>query len=380
MYPRAVAIPELVRSKSLFLLGPRQTGKSTLLRTAFPEARFVDLLEAGTFRELSARPETLRESLSPRETLVVIDEIQKLPSLLDEVQAMIDRNKAVRFVLTGSSARKLRGGRANLLAGRAWVANLHPLVSAELGRGTLDRRLNVGSLPAVFDSAQPEEDLNAYVGVYLREEIRAEGLLRSVETFSRLLEVAALVNGRILNYTSVANDVGMPPRTVREHFQVLADTLIGSQLPAMRTTGKRKPVATSKFYFFDVGVANVLMRRARVLPGSEAYGSALEHLVFLELRAYLDYQRLRHQLTYWRTQSGHEVDFVVGETVAIEVKGTRRVAPADLKGLRALGEELRLQKRLVVTTEPRARTLDDGIVVLPVETFLQQLWAGQIVR
>ncbi len=380
MYARTLALADLVRRKSVFLLGPRQTGKSTLLRQQFPKARFVDLLEANTFRELSARPETLRQSLTPADTVVIIDEIQKLPALLDEVQAMIDRNKALRFVLTGSSARKLRHGRANLLAGRAWFAGLHPLVSAELGPGSLDHRLNVGSLPAVFDSAHPGEDLNAYVGVYLQEEIRAEGLLRSVETFSRLLEVAALSNGQILNYTSVASDVGMPPRTVREHFQVLEDTLIGAQLPAYRKTHKRKPVATSKFYFFDVGVANALMKRSVIRPGSELYGSALEHQIFLELRAYLDYRRLSHELTFWRTHAGYEVDFLVGDTIAIEVKASSRISPRDLRGLQALSEDVRLTKRIVVCTEPRTRTLDDGVVVMPVERFMQRLWADEIVE
>ena len=379
MYARALALPDLVRRKSVFLLGPRQTGKSTLLRQQFPDARYVDLLEANTFRELSAHPESLRQTLSPREPLVIIDEIQKLPSLLDEVQAMLDRNASLRFVLTGSSARKLKRGRANLLAGRAWFAHLHPLVSSELGPGTLDRRLNVGSLPAVFDSPDSGEDLNAYVGVYLQEEIRAEGLLRSVETFSRLLEIAALTNGQLLNYTSVASDVGMPPRTVREHFQVLEDTLLGAQLPAYRRTRKRKPVATAKFYFFDVGVANTLMKRSLIRPGSELYGFALEHLIFLELRAYLDYRRLNHELTFWRTHAGHEVDFVVGDDIAVEVKATTRVSPRDLKGLTALAEEVPLKQRLVVANELRTRTLDDGVVVLPVETFLRRLWADDIV-
>jgi len=217
------------------------------------------------------------------------------------------------------------------------------------------------------------------VGVYLQEEIRAEGLLRSVETFSRLLEVAALSNGQILNYTSVASDVGMPPRTVREHFQVLEDTLIGTQLPAYRRTQKRKPVATSKFYFFDVGVANALMKRSTIRPGSELYGAALEHLILLELRAYLDYRRLGHELTFWRTHAGHEVDFLIGDTVAVEVKATSRVSPRDLKGLKALTEDLRLSKRIVVCTEPRTRTLDDGVVVMPVERFMQQLWADEII-
>ncbi|MBM3789769.1 MAG: ATP-binding protein [Acidobacteria bacterium] len=380
MYPRILNLPQLVKHRSLFLLGPRQTGKSTLLRSTFPEARFVDLLEANTFRELSAYPETLRQSLQPTEKLIVIDEVQKLPALLDEAQAIIDRDKTIRFILTGSSARRLRRGQANLLAGRAWFCRLHPLVSAEVGGISLIRRLNTGSLPAVLDSADPLEDLRACVGVYLKEEIRAESLVRSVESFSRFLEVAAMTNTHILNYTSVSNDTGIPARTVREHYQILEDTLIGFQLPPFRQTRKRKPVATAKFYFFDVGVANVLMKRGRIEPGSELYGSALEHQVFLELRAYLDYHRVDQDITFWRTHTGHEVDFIVGGTVAIEVKATRRVSLGDLKGLLALDEEMRLERKIIVAGEPRQRVTDQGITVLPVEEFFRQLWDGGLIE
>ena len=245
MYKRLLPVSDLVKHRSLFLFGPRQTGKSTLLRQTFPDARYIDLLEANTFRELSAYPETLRQSLAPREKLVIIDEVQKLPVLLDEAQALIDRNKQLRFIFTGSSARKLKRGQANLLAGRAWFCRLHPLVSTEVSYKDLNRRLNIGSLPAIFDSAAPREDLNAYVGGYLKEEIRAEGLVRSIESFSRFLEVAALTNAHVLNYTSVSNDAGIPPRTVREHYQILEDTLIGFQLPPYQRTRKRKPVATA---------------------------------------------------------------------------------------------------------------------------------------
>lgn len=378
MHPRIFPIEDLIRHRSLFLLGPRQTGKSTLLRHTFPNARYVDLLEANTFRELSAFPETLRQSLQPGEKLIIIDEVQKLPGLLDEVQAMIDRDKTLRFILTGSSARKLKRGQANLLAGRAWFCRLHPLVSKELSYKGLDRRLNIGSLPAVFDSAAPREDLKAYVGGYLQEEIRAEGLVRSIESFSRFLEVAALTNTHLLNYTSVSNDTGIPARTVREHYHMLEDTLLGFQLPPYRRTLKRKPVATAKFYFFDVGVANVLMKRGEIQAGSELYGSALEHQVFLELRAYLDYRRLDRELTFWRTHSGHEVDFVVGGEIGIEVKGSRRVSPGDLKGLLALGEEVRLKHRIVVCREWRERTTDEGITVLPAGTFLERLWEDRL--
>lgn len=378
MYSRWLPIGDLVRHRSLFLLGPRQTGKSTLLRQTFPHARYIDLLEADTFRELSTRPETLRQTLDPRDTLIVIDEIQKLPGLLDEVQALIDRNRDLRFVLTGSSARKLKRGSANLLAGRAWFTRLHPLVSAELPADTLMRRLNVGSLPAVFDSPVPGEDLHAYVSVYLQEEIRAEGLVRSLERFSRFLEVAALTNGHILNFANVSNDTGVPVRTVREHYQMLEDTLIGFQLPAFRQQRKRKPVATAKFYFFDVGVANTLMKRGNIAPGSELFGAALEHLVLLEVKAYLDYRRIDLPLTFWRTHAGHEVDLVVGDSVAIEVKGSSRVTPSDAKGLAALSEETTLTTRIIVSMERLPRMTDDGVRVLPVETFFSELWAGRL--
>jgi predicted AAA+ superfamily ATPase len=378
MYPRALDLQALLSHRSVFLLGPRQTGKSTLLRHVYPKARYVDLLEADTFRELSAYPETLRQTLRPSDKLIIIDEVQKLPRLLDEVQALIDRDKSLRFVLTGSSARKLKRGSANLLAGRAWFARLHPLVSPELSYEHLTRRLNVGGLPAIFDSLRPHEDLKAYVGGYLQEEIRAEGLVRSIENFSRFLEVAALTNGQLLNYASVSNDTAIPARTIREHYQMLEDTLVGFQLPPFRRSRRRKPVGTPKFYFFDVGVANALMRRGEIRPRSELYGSALEHLVFLELRAYLDYRRIDADLTFWRTHAGHEVDFVVGTDTAIEVKATPRVTPRDEQGLTALGEETRLKRRIVVATEPRERTTDSGTLVLPVTTFLRQLWEGRL--
>ena len=377
MYRRALDLKKLVRHKSLFLLGPRQTGKSTLARATFPDAVFYDLLEAHTFRELAARPEYLRETLPPNARVVVVDEIQKLPSLLDEIQLLIDRNKSLRFVLTGSSGRKLKRGGANLLAGRAWFSRLHPLVSQEVDYERLVTRLNRGSLPAILDSPHYREDLRAYVGSYLREEIQAEGLTRSIQNFGRFLDVAGLTNGEPINFTSVASDAGMPPSTVREHYQILEDTLVGHQLPAYQKTVKRKPVATSKFYFFDVGVANALRRTGTIQEGSEAYGRALEHLLFLELRSFLDYHRLDEELTYWRSLSRFEVDFVVSSKVAIEVKAKARVSPRDYKGLLALAEEVRLKRKIVVCNEKRRRHTDDGIEIVPVETFLGELWAGK---
>jgi predicted AAA+ superfamily ATPase len=379
MYKRILDLREILKHKSVFLFGPRQTGKSTLVRETFPDAAFYDLLEADTFRELSARPEYLRQTLNPQQAVLVVDEIQKLPALLDEIQLLIERNKKLRVVLTGSSARKLKRGAANLLGGRAWVCRLHPLVSPELSYGRLLDRLNRGSLPPFIDSEHSVEDLKAYVGTYLREEIRAEGLTRSIENFSRFLEIAGLTSGEQINFAAVANDAGFPPRTVREHYQILEDTLVGYQLPAYQKTSKRKPVATAKFYFFDVGVANTLKRTPVIVEGSEAYGRALEHLIFLELRSFLDYRRLDHDLTYWRSRSQFEVDFVVGDKFGIEVKAKSRVSPRDYKGLAALNEEIRLKRKIVICRENRQRRDDDGTEIMPPSQFLKALWAGNLI-
>ncbi|MBI4412061.1 MAG: ATP-binding protein [Deltaproteobacteria bacterium] len=367
----------MLEHKSVFLFGPRQTGKTTFLAKRYPKARTFNLLEADVFRDLSANPEYMRQRIRPLDRIVVIDEVQKLPALLDEVQLILDRDKNIRFILTGSSARKLKRGGVNLLAGRAWTCHMHPLVSVEVGPGRLLHRINRGGLPPMLDSPLPHEELKAYVGTYLQEEIRAEGLTRSIENFSRFLTVAGLSNGQLVNFTKAGNDAQVPPRTVREYYQVLEDTLILHQLSPFQKTKKRKPVATSKYYFFDVGVANHLMNRREILPGSPEFGPTLEHLVFLEIKAYLDYERLDIPLTFWRSQTKLEVDFLVGDGVAIEVKGTRQVSEADLKGLKTLAEERELKRKIVVGGEAAFRKTNDGIEIWPVEPFLEALWAGE---
>jgi predicted AAA+ superfamily ATPase len=374
MYPRLLDLGPELQHRSVLLFGARQTGKSTLLRTRFKQARCVDLLAADTYRQLSFRPESLRESLNPTESLIIIDEIQKLPSLLDEVHLLIERNKALRFILTGSSARKLRRGGANLLGGRAWTRYLFPLVWTEHGRRDLSRLLLHGSLPSVIDSPNPSEDLKQYVGVYLAEEIRAEALTRSIEAFSRFLTVAARSNGEQLNFTKIGNDAQVPPRTVREFFSVLVDTLVGFELLPYQKTKLRKAVATSKFYFFDIGVAHALQGVGEVIAGTPAYGRALEHLIASELRAYLSYRHSDEPLTYFRSRSQMEVDFVIGDRVAIEVKASGHVGPRDTRGLLALAEDVRLKKNLIVCTERESRWLDRGIEVVPVSDFLDRLW------
>lgn len=380
MYRRYVQVTHIIERKSVFLVGPRQTGKSTLLRTLFPEARYVDLLEADTFRELSAHPEALRQKLQPAENLVIIDEVQKLPSLLDEVQLLIDRNKNLRFILTGSSARKMKRGAANLLGGRAYFLNFHPLVSEELGGGAtriLDR-CNYGSLPSIIDSPSPKRDLDTYVGIYLKEEIQAEALTRSIENFSRVLNFSAHLNTEQINYTKIGNDAGVPPRTVRDYFQIFSDTLIAHILPAFQKTTKRKPVSTDKFYFFDLGVARSLARTGPVEFETPGFGKTLEHLVFLELLAYRDYNWKDFSLHYWRSQSQFEVDFIINDSIAIEVKASARVSQQDLKGLRALSEDLLMQRKIVVCNESEKRMVGD-IEIVPIGQFLSDLWNHCIV-
>jgi predicted AAA+ superfamily ATPase len=385
MYRRFLDLPTLAAARSFFLLGPRQTGKSTLLRTSFPDSLFFDLLDAQTFRSLAASPNLIGDrarALKGRRRVVIVDEIQKMPELLDEIHRVMELEKSLRFILTGSSARKLRTRGRNLLGGRAGLVRMHPIVYPELGTVSPRRPwtdlLRWGGLPSVLDSETPKEHLQAYVGLYLQEEIRAEGLARSVPNFSRFLETAAAMNGEILNYTKLGNDAQLSPRTVRDYFGILQDTLIGDLLPPFQRTRTRKAVATEKFYFFDVGVTNALVERWDVPLRTPEYGRVLEHLVEREMRGALDYFRSDRHLFFWRSLSRIEVDFVVVEgqkpTVAIEVKASRSVSPQDLKGLRAFGEDWPRVRKIVVALESHPRTTEDRIEILPAEQFLSRLW------
>jgi predicted AAA+ superfamily ATPase len=358
----------------LFLLGPRQTGKSTLLKTQFPHAIYIDLLHNDTFRMLSRAPETLRELVTSSQNIVIIDEVQKLPVLLDEVQALIDRDSDLRFILTGSSARKLKRGAANLLGGRALFYSLHPLVSKEVAFDRLEDQLCRGSMPGILDSELYWEDLKAYVGSYLREEIQAEGLTRSIENFSRFLDFCAHLNGEQMNYTKIGNDADISPRTIKDYVKILEDTLVGYCVPPFRSKSGRKTVATEKFYLFDVGVAHALLGRKSIERGTPDFGKALEHYVFLELKAKIDYGRFDQKISYWRTQNQLEVDFVLDDSIAIEVKGTGRVTASDLKGLIAIKEDLPIKRAILVCTESHKRITESGIEIIPIGEFCRELW------
>ena len=372
--PRLLDLRSRLEERSHFLLGPRQTGKSTLVRHQLAEAVVYNLLDSRVFLELSQRPTRLREELDESGRVVVIDEIQKLPQLLDEVHLLIEERR-LRFLLTGSSARKLRRGGVNLLGGRARQLVLHPFVRRELPEFDLLRALNFGLLPSIYLSSDPQADLNAYAGLYLREEVAAEGLARNIPAFGRFLAVAALCNGTMLNHTAIANDAQVPRTTVHEYFRILEDTLLAATLPGWRRSTSRKPIVSSKFYFFDTGVVRQLRNQGEIRERSPAFGAAFETYLFHELRSYLDYTG-GGQLHYWRSTSGFEVDFILNDSTAVEVKGKETVSDRDLRGLRALREERLLRHYLVVSCETRPRTVG-GIRILPWTEFLDRLWDGE---
>jgi predicted AAA+ superfamily ATPase len=374
---RYLDVRGIVSNRSCFLFGPRQTGKSTLIRQQFEGVPVYDLLDQTLFLRLSRNPALIRQALTPETSLVVIDEIQKMPELLNEVQLMIE-NHGVRFLLTGSSARSLRRRGVNLLGGRARSRSLHPFVRAELGeRFDLERALEWGLLPPIYFSDAPDEDLAAYAGDYLKEEIAAEAAVRNVGAFSRFLEVAAHAHGQMINFASMANDAQVPASTVREYYQILKDTFLAHEVPAYTETRKRKAISTSKYYLFDIGLARHLQGRRGVAPGTPEYGSAFESFIFQELKAFCDYHVLPTP-QYWRSKSQFEVDFIVGD-LAIEVKAKPNVGPRDLRGLRALREEEVVNRHLVVSLEPMPRTVD-GVEILPWADFLERLWRGELVN
>lgn len=371
---RRLNLPAMLKRKSFFLLGPRQTGKTSLVRHTLKDVKVYDLLDTALFLELSQNPGRIAEELTSKDRIVVIDEIQRLPVLLNEVHRLIE-GRGIRFLLTGSSARKLRSRGVNLLGGRARTKYLHPLTCRELGRHfDLFRAIERGLLPSIYFSDDPRADLQAYAGSYLQQEIIAEGAARNVPAFSRFLKVAALCNGTIVNFTNVANDAQVPRTTVYEYFEILKDTLILHELPAWRRSVKRKPLASSKYYFFDIGVVSQLQGR-EFRPGTPEFGEAFETYIMHELRSYIDYGS-DEPLSYWRSTTGFEVDFILGEHTAIEVKAKENVSVQDLKSLRALAEEKKLKRYLCVSLSPRTRTVD-GIVVLPYKRFLDSLWNGE---
>jgi len=371
---RILDLPALLKKKSYFLFGPRQTGKTFLIRHSLTNARIYDLLDTSTYLSLSRDPGRIGQELTPEDRIVVIDEIQRLPHLLNEVHRLIE-SQGVHFLLTGSSARKLRRGGVNLLGGRARTKYLRPLTYKELGdQFDLHRAIERGLLPSIYFSDDARADLEAYAGLYLQQEIVAEGATRNIPAFSRFLKAAAFCNGTIVNFTNVANDAQVARTTVYEYFEILKDTLVLHELPAWRKTKKRKPLASSKYYFFDVGVVSSLQGRA-FRPGTPEFGEAFETYLMHELTSYSDYVS-GEPLNFWRSTTGFEVDFIIGGHTAVEVKAKSNVSQQDLRALRALAEEKGLKRYLCVSLERRARKVE-GVLVIPLEEFLEALWNGE---
>jgi predicted AAA+ superfamily ATPase len=366
--------------QSIFFWGPRQTGKSTLLKNVFAEALWFDLLLSDLYKRLLINPEYLRETILAQEKkIVVIDEIQRIPILLNEVHWLIV-NHGIQFILSGSSPRKILRSGENLLGGRALRYELFPLVSHEIPEFDLLRALNHGLLPKHYLSENPKKLISAYIGSYLQDEIVAEAKIRNIDVFAKFLGAAAFSNGEIVNYTNIASECGVSSPTIKEYFQILEDTLVGRFVPVFQKKPKRRVIKAPKFYYFDVGVTNYLLKRSKIELGTEQVGNAFESFILQELIAHRHYSGLEYAISYWRTASQLEVDFILGNhEVAIEVKGSKNVNNSHLKGLKAFMEEYAVKKALVVCNESLPRIVD-GVEILPYSIFLERLWAGAIMQ
>jgi len=362
---------------SAFLWGPRKTGKTFWVNKHLPDSPLIDLLKTDVFADYASRPALLRERYLDHHGLVVIDEIQMVPDLLNEIHWMIE-NTDVSFLMTGSSARKLRRGHANLLAGRAWRYAMAPVSYMETEGFELEDVFISGLLPPHFVSADPIQDLRAYVADYLKEEIAAEAVTQNIPAFAEFLRVAALTSGELLNYTNIGRESGVSARVVRNYFQILEDTLLGFRVRPWRKAKKRRLIETEKFYLFDVGLTNYLARRAPK-SGTPEFGHSFENYILMELSAYKAYRNPELDIRYWRTSTGFEVDFILGEMdVALEIKASRNIHSAHTRSIRALREEHLVAQAIIISLEKEPRRLEPGLQVLPWQDFLKRLWAGEL--
>ncbi|NLH38437.1 MAG: ATP-binding protein [Elusimicrobia bacterium] len=371
---------KLSANRSAFLWGPRKTGKTTLLKQQFPDALWIDFLNYDTFLILNQRPSSLREIIEAQNSrIIVMDEVQKIPSIMNEIHWLIE-NKGYQFILSGSSARKLRRNNSNLLGGRAWRFELYPLVTAELKDFDLNRALLSGLLPSHYFSSDCLMDLKAYVNDYLKEEIQAEALTRNLPAFSKFLLSAAITNGMLLNYSNAARESGVSVKTIREYYQILEDTLVGRHLLPFKKTKKRRIIETSKFFFFDIGIVSALLNYKSIICGTVEYGRAFEHFILQECWAYSHYSRLDFPISFWRTASGAEVDIILGDAdVAIEVKSSDK-GNYRINGLHLFNDEYKCKKSFIVSRELLKRKISSNITVLPWKDFCEMLWAGEIIK
>ena len=379
MYKRVFSIEERL-DEGMFLFGGRQVGKSTLLRERFPSAVYLDLLDPDVRKRFTRHAMDLYEMLSkyPPKSLVIVDEIQKAPELLDVVHKLMVEND-IHFILSGSSARKIKKAGVNQLGGRANEEHLYPLVYSEIPDYDLSRAIQNGLIPRHYDVKDARNRLKSYVNLYLKEEIEQEALVQNIGTFERFLEVAAVTNTEILNYDNVASDCGVSVNTAKAYFKILYDTLLAFEVKPYRKVVKRKLLQSPKFYYFDVGIPNYLLHRFHLMPETPEYGHAFENLVMQEIRAYLGYTGSEEELTYWHTYSKDEVDAVIGDArIAIEIKSTDHVEDKHKKGLRRFVEEHPDARQIIVSRDFISRRSGD-IDLYYVTDFFEALWAGEII-
>lgn len=379
---------KLFKDTSVFLLGPRQTGKSTYLRTNFNQSLYVDMLDNNLFFEFSRQPGHFSEYIlaelklnsSYKKYPVIVDEIQRLPILLNEVHKLIE-NSSINFILCGSSARKLIRGGANLLGGRAIRIVMSPLCIKEIQDFNILKYINSGGIPNHYILRNPKARIQAYVQNYMQEEILNEGLVRNLNSFYQFLDLVAISNGEEIKFSSIARDIGVDAKTVKEYYQILIDTLLGNFVYPYFDRRKRTNISKSpKLYLFDIGVANHLKGININKIGGNEFGRSFEHLIFNEILAYRNYNYKDFTISFWRTHEGDEVDFVLGDAqVAIEVKGGSRIDSRDLKALKKFASTYNPRKSIVVTNSQLARQLHEDILLLPYEEFINQLWQGKII-
>lgn len=376
---------DLPPGQTAFLWGPRKVGKSTYLKKAFPQSLVYDFLKTDLTLELVKRPSLLREQVLAKdkgvlEYPIILDEVQKVPQILDEVHWLIE-NRGLSFILCGSSARKLKRGKVNLLGGRAWRYEMFPLTSSELGEVNLLRALNQGLIPDHYLRDDYQKSLKGYIQDYLKEEVFAEGLTRNIPAFARFFDAMGYSHGELTNFSNIARDCGVDAKTVKEYYQILVDTLLGYMVEPFKKRKSRQIITrTAKFYLFDVGVAGAIIKRHIPEERGESFGRAFEHFILMEIVAHSSYKELDYGISYWRTKSGLEVDFILGDgEVALEVKGKSHIETRDLRALMAFIDEFSPKKALVVCNEKEKR-VHGKIEIMPWRMFLEELWEGEIIR
>lgn len=377
-FKRLLNLLKLLNKKSHFLFGSRQVGKTTLIERSVDNAMVVDLLDLRRYMSLQRNLGLFAEQVSAFDgDIVVVDEIQKAPELLDEIQRLMKLKKWT-FLLTGSSARKLKRSGTNLLGGRAWEAHLFPLVTPEIPEFDLITYLNRGGLPEFYKSEYFQEELENYIDLYLKHEIQEEGLVRQLQPFVSFLDIMGVSSGQELELKNIADDANLNPKTVANYIEILEDTLLGYRLPAFTLSKKRKPVTRAKFYFFDVGITRVLSKQNKIENHSEGFGKLFEQFIIGEVRSFNSYLRKRAQLSYWRSTSGFEVDLIINGEIAIEIKSTAIVKDKHLKSLKKFMEEGIVRTSIVVSQDEEKREVKGGITIYPWRIFLRNLWDGDI--